>query len=404
MNLSILFEKDDFDEDATFLKIESEVGYNKRVIEVVLNNRRWFYDHAEMSANHLMNDEMISFEELIPYEIESELREDPEEGKPYMLNLNIKLLVDEEVVASNLSRLYLKKSKDTILTADDVKFQPKSLVDCVANFFVENDVNATILSEIKEISNPEELKSIEELELQISSFGTIKDIEVKLDMFADYQKIVELAMPIVITKLSGNDAKHTEIIRLKDTLFKLLDDTISYEIRKKTQLILHTEITYTEVDTQEKYSRIQSHLIRNPWCTIMEEKVEKHIEVLKNVLNTEFPSWSGEVVDNELWARFIINDDEFQYFLKDGKVNIYLYYGEISYDHDFEEVFAEMQKVNKTLGKKFKMIETDNYFNLEAKIAPSKLKEAMLTEYIKKMIEIAKLPAVDRLLGTYQQY
>jgi hypothetical protein len=136
----------------------------------------------------------------------------------------------------------------------------------------------------------------------------------------------------------------------------------------------------------------------------MEEKVEKHIEVLKNVLNTELPSWSGEVVDNELWARFIINDHEFQYILKEGKVNIYLYYGEISYDHDFEEVFAEMQKVNKTLDEKFKLIEMDNYFNLEAKIILSLLKAATLTEYIKKMIAITKLPAVNRLLGTYQQH
>jgi hypothetical protein len=233
MNLTILFEKDDFDEDAVFLKIESEVGYNKRLIEVVLNNRRWFYDHSEMSANYLMNDEMISFEELIPYEIESQLREDPEEGKPYILNLNVKLFVDEEEVASNLSRLYLKKSKSAILTAADVNFQSKSLVDCVADFFVENDVNATILSNIKEISDPNSLKEIEELELQIASFVTIKDVELKLDMFADYQKIVALAALVFISEIPGNDAIHKEIIQLNDTLFELLDDTISYKVRKK---------------------------------------------------------------------------------------------------------------------------------------------------------------------------
>lgn len=404
MNLSILFEKDDFDEDETFLKIESETGYNRLFIEVALRNKRWFYDHAEMSANFLMDDEMIGFEELIPYDIQSELYEDPEENKPYVLNLNIKLFVDEEVIDSQLSKLYLKKSRDTILTPDDLSFQPNSLVENVADFYIENDLNATILSDIKAITNPDSLRNIEELELQIVAIQKIKDVTVKLDMFADYEEIVELAAPVSINEIPGNDEKYVSNIRLNGNLFELLDDNMSYEISKKEQLILHTEITYTEVDTQEKQHRIQSHIIHNPWCEVMENTIERHITILKNVLNAAFPSWTGEIKDNELWTSFRINDDEFQYGLKDDEIHLHLYQNEISYDYDFDEVYDEMQKVNKILDRRFKLIETDNYFNIQAHIEPYNLKEAVLLEYIKEMIAITELPAVDRLLGTYQQY
>ncbi|WP_298424637.1 hypothetical protein [uncultured Kordia sp.] len=402
MNLSILFEKDDFDDDATFLKIESKISYNQLLIEVVLNNKRWFYDHMEMSSTGMMTDEIISLEELLPYEIQSELYEDPEKNKPYALNLNVKLIVDKKVIDSQFSRLYLKKSKDNILTTDGLDFRPVFFLDSVTDF--DENVNATILSDIREISNPDSLRNIDELEIQIVAIQKIKDVEVKLDMFADYEKIIDLATPIAINEILGNDQKYVSTIRLNGNLFELLDNNISYEISKKQQLILYTEIIYTEVDTQEKRHRIQSHIIHNPWCAIMEKKVEKHIEVLKNVLNAEFPSWTGEVKDNEMWTSFRIHDDEFQYGLKDGKIDIHLYFGEISYDHDFEEVFAEMQKVNKTLDKKVQMIETDNYFNLKAQISPSKLTVAGLTAYIQKMIAITELPAVDRLLGTYQEY
>jgi len=77
--------------------------------------------------------------------------------------------------------------------------------------------------------------------------------------------------------------------------------------------------------------------------------------------------------------------------------------GEISYDHDFEEVFEEMQKINKTLDKKFRMIETDNYFNLKAQISPSKLNESILSDRIKKMIAITEFPAIVNLQDVYEE-
>ncbi|WP_420572600.1 hypothetical protein [Kordia sp.] len=404
MNLSIFFDKDDFDEDETFLKIESETGYNRLLVEISLNDKRWFYDHSEMSANYLMNDEQIGFEELIPYDVQSELYEDPKENKPYILNLNTKLFVDEEIIDSQLSRLYLKKSKDTLLSSDDLDFRPVFFLDSVTDFDGDNDVNATILNDIKEINDPEALKSIEELELQIVSFGKIQAVEVKLDTFTDYEELIELATPISISEIAGNDTKHAITMKLKDNLFSLLDDAISYDVRERQHLILNTEIRYTDLETQEKCTRIQSHLIKNPWCEIMENKVERHITILKNVLNAEFPSWSGEIKDNEMWTSFRINDEEFQYGLKDDEIYLHLYQGQISYDYDFDEVYDEMQKVNKTLDRKFKLIETDNYFNIKTHIERYNLKEDVLLECIKKMITIIELPEVDRLLGTYQEY